>query len=255
MNTYLHKFIEALELTHGDQIYAVQDMEFKHIWCSDKYLELIGVESMVGLRFRDLTHPLHKKLQQALSPTTKYLNRYGGSLQWITSLINPKTNKSVIVLTNCCEIKDPKSNQAIARMARLDILTPLLLNQMHSVIKGISSDEIVDNLPESSLIYENEIVLSDMEQGILFLLLIGKSYKDIANILRNSDKQINESVIKHKVHDKLLKKFEVSSVKHLILKISQFNYLKNIPSCILRLVNEENIKLLNLYGEEAHKKQ
>lgn len=78
-----------------------------------------------------------------------------------------------------------------------------------------------------------DYTLSQREEEVLFLLMIGHTHKEIANIINSvQEKQITISAV-NAVIRRLFIKFDVVSITDLLIKISGSNLLEKIPSSFL----------------------
>lgn len=251
MQEYLHKYIEALKLINAELICALQDADFKHIWCSDKYLELLGFDSfdnLDGLRFTDIDSPCWKEFMQSIQPASKRIVKEKNNSQFCASYVHWITKEPGIALVDHKKIRDPYTQELICVIVELQPLNLFLLNQIKYTVDVVLS---TNKLKVESSPLRKEIDITADEREILILLIIGKPYKVIVDILQQIHQTpITENMVKNIIHKKLLKKFGVFNVSQLIQQVTKLNLINEIPSSLLQLINESNAGLLNFQIKE-----
>ena len=89
----------------------------------------------------------------------------------------------------------------------------------------------------------NKVILSESEYEILFLLSLGKSYKEISQILQKiyPEKPLSDKAIASRVKRGLYLKLESTTVGELIEKAYLFGMLDKLPLSFMKLIESKII--------------
>jgi len=248
MDKYLKQYIEAAKVIHANDIFAIQDMEFNHQYYTQKYADLIKFDgSMIGRRFREMEiNPQASSNLRTFFRLAEFVNKLGYVARYVATdeflgVTGPDQNCYVVEERS---IIDPDTQK---RVGRKIIITDLDISIIEHVLltimnlkqgkTGQSIDTSLDGyIRKFHIGTHNKPTLTEREEEILFLLIIGEKYKSIANILSDAYQQeIRESAIRNLVHRQLYEKFNVVNTPALLETVVYEKVISKIPSKLMAL--------------------
>lgn len=244
MNKYLERYVEAAKIIYIDEAVAIQDMEFCHVYHTQNYLKLAGLnESLIGKKYSDINSTKISNYAKKMLAVSEYVNRTGSKARYVSSsLIEGDANSCYLVEESL--ILDPANNEKAGRILKIAPLDVSLIWQVlrttnnfkpdRRKVAGSNYPQEISN-PQNSQQYPN---LTEREREILFLMIIGEKYKSIANILSTVyEKDVKETAIKNLVHRQLFEKFNVYNSDALIETVIHNNLIIEIPDGLLKLLD------------------
>ena len=244
-DTFLTDYIKAIQILHPKEIFAIQNLNYEHLHCSPEYNNLFKYEpGLIGLRFVNSEEAEFKQLSNILSPVVntsqKKVDQDNRTIRFILSWANSQGEllqiKPGCYLIEQSLIVNPINNHIAGWLIKVQELDISLLNQMLRSLNQLYEGPIL--IPTASALTKKikGLELSEKEQEILFLLIIGKKYKSIANTLsRIYQTDIKETSISNLIHKRLYEKFEVTSIEKLVEKALNYSVIKNIPLNLIKL--------------------
>lgn len=203
---------------------SIWNLEHKCVFATDLYKKFLQMEDVVG---------------KEMGEFNAYLQKHQGEFRDKITYRVVKNKVPVLAYYICPNIG--ADNYGLHSI----VITPLL-SENEEVIGVISDAQIIENtvifqhlfrsiLPQgyniiisSKTIYPHKI--TRREHIILFLLLIGKSHKEIAAILSDIyEKEILPNSISSMISKQIYTKFDTHSNSDLILQAYQMGILYNIP--------------------------
>ena len=240
---YLQQYIDAIKLAYANEIIAIQDANFRHLYCSDKYIKLFNFgKELEGLRFQDINTDFFKNFTNLLSLATQASAKNIGSLRFFfNGSLDSKDEKEV----NCYQVEgqpiiDPTTNEVIGRSVKIILFDVNFLNQLIYTI-NLFELETLNKRKLSGISRQkeiNQLALTERESEVLFLLTLGKKYKNIATILSEVyNSEIQEGAINNIIHKQLFNKFDTYSIEILVQKALELGIIKVLPKSLQRPVN------------------
>ncbi|AUR52273.1 helix-turn-helix transcriptional regulator [Aquella oligotrophica] len=240
---WLEYYIQCLQVVSADKAVAVYSFDFKFLYASELYLRLSGATTeIIGKRFQDSSAP-GVELAGELYQISQIVNETGKKAKFILVYPSPIDQIKKCFRFETYRVYNPYNGEPICRVGEIYELNLEAVNQLFNVTN------LVSNLNLSDLSNElNSVELSSREQEILFLLLLGKSYKEIASILMKVHKKpYSASTVSSITMRQLLPKFSAHSVRNMLAKVSQSRILTTIPPSLLFI--ENGIHLLEFTEE------
>lgn len=206
-NTQLLEYIDQFQnLVIDSEIIAIKDIDSEYCFASHKWLKCFGLnqlQQIQGKKDRDiLALPQHfieamELLDQECLNLKKQILAH--------ALINvPNFGPRLFIVQKSLIVKDGKAI-GIRDFYQLFITREYMYNLLTGITEDIPKGEI-ETAPE----------LTDREQAILFLLLVGYTPKLIAWVLQNyTNKSICGKTISNIIYQQLYPKFKVDSLASL----------------------------------------
>jgi len=249
----LQILIDYYENIEPDEIFYLLDKNFTFLYVSQKFSNLLGVSNDI------------MKSKKGLEIDNQLVRKMANSLQFFNSLIKNKKLTSIYGVYALDTVFGKKIYEYnIKYLSAIDgykiQIHELQLHLVGDVINFINQISAKSKVNVKTLVKENNLIfrpksnnlfmsveITEQEHEILFLLMIGKSYKEIALILSKvySDKTITYLKIQKTIHEKLLDKFNCLSVQELIN-----SYLMNYSTHVTpeRLFSNDYFGVLSFFG-------
>ena len=238
---YLDAYIDAIKLTRANDPVAIVAMDYINLFVTDAYKRVVEVDDIIGKRLKDVNSYIneHADKIKRIGSLAERLNKTAVSLCIIVSK-SLQQNQCYILRESI--IINPGTNNNLARLIDVQIVNINFINQIIYLVNNLFNDHNKPNIISNSLIAaktkEFTVKLSQREEEVLFLLLLGKSYKSISNILSSiHSKEIKQSTVNGIINGKLMGKFDTFSVDELILKAVQHAVIETIPLSLIQASN------------------
>jgi hypothetical protein len=194
-------------------------------------------QSLVGKRLKDLDYSGScENGLNLIRIISEYVNYTGKSVRSISTL---RSDDQKCYLAEESLIYDPVSKNKIGRFITVQNLDQSLIAQILSLVNVFKTSNNYSN----KLISANDLLignteglttLTQREHEVLFLLLMGESYKSIAMILSTVySKNIKETAIRDVIHRQLFIKLHVNTVEELKQYALKYSMKQQIPHSIL----------------------
>ncbi len=247
---YLNLYIRSLDIVSGDRALAIANFDNKFLYISSGYQKLTGCGDVIGKTLIESKHPGYHYAEE-IKAIVKKVDETGKSCSFF--IIYHDWNQ-----TNCCFqyrlslLQHPHTQEKIGRISEI---RPVEVGQISRIL-GLTTI-LSDNIFRQKFIGSNlgldmpnpkELVqLTTREEEILFLLILGKPYKEISEIISTANQtSVTPATVASVVKRQLLKKFDVFSVDALVNKATANHSIKYIPTSLVK--HKEGIFILE-YGE------
>lgn len=229
---WLEHYIQCLQVVSADKAVAVYSFDFKFLYTSELYLKLSGATTeIIGKSFRDSSAP-GVELADQLQEISTFVNETGKKARFIIIYPSPLDQIARCFRFETYRVYNPHNGEPVCQVGEVQILDLHAIVQLFNLTDAI----LLNNRQEiegSNLTTHN---LSIREQEILFLLLMGKSYKEIAGILTKIyKKSYSASSASSLTMRQLIPKFQAYSVKDMLSKAINAGAIKNIPPSLLSI--------------------
>lgn len=212
------------------EMVAVSDYDGKYLFCTDSFAALFGLtqKEMLGLRLREINN---EYCQSAAKTSRPFLNfTLKKSLSRVVTLYSMQTVDGVkLFFVDATEIEGIGFKVTHSEMPIGIIGDVLYLIQQISVV---NSSKVHTKLHINK---SPKVILSSREEEILFLLSIGKTYKEIALILSEiyTAEEITPGQISRMVSNVLFEKFNCFNSFDLVQQYLSHSNMSTIPSQLL----------------------
>jgi hypothetical protein len=238
MDGYLQLYISALKVVKKNDAVAVQDLDFIYLYHTEEYAKILG-ENLIGRSLEDIPNVRLSAYLDRIRAVSHFINNTGKSARYIFSY--PQTDN----LQQCYVVEEsliihPDTNKKLARLIKAQHIDVSLITQIFQMGHSLDSDltlmsKLSDKGVEAKL---PGFSLTQREEEVLFLLMLGKRYKSIARILSKAyHREIKDTAVNNTVNKQLFEKFAVASVDELIEKTIQLNVINKIPKALLEVMD------------------
>jgi len=233
----LHTLAKGFELIGENRAIILGNLDLEFVFMSKYYCKLIGVsQDIIGQQLRNSEHVGKKYATQLREIALKVMETRKTASYLVVYKLPNHENKHCY-FNRASAVLNPVTHEVAGVMAEIELFNCKYIGQIMHLISE------VNNVMKPSLSYEKKVIhdkakynLSQREEEILFLLMIGKSYKEIAGIINDIyKKSITPSAINAIIRNNLFEKFNVSSVSKLLEKVAVNNILKDVPTGLLNL--------------------
>ncbi len=235
--TWLEKYNEAYSITSPEKAYAILDFAAKFIYLSPGFAKLLVLnkDDFIGKKWDEIT-VINLEAGKYIGELAASVisKRAKVSCRFIYRALNADYN----------EYLEIHHSVLLFRGAEKDaVLVELQLVPMTFQAKKFG--EILDRFvypkqkhaTKPSLRFKKPL-LTPREQEVLFLLMLGYSYKKIALTLsKTSFKLIESSTISPIIRKQLFPKFNVYSVEELITTALETNYFSRVPQSFIDVID------------------
>lgn len=229
---FLEIFIDTMVYNTACDGVSIVDNDFRYLYLNELIISFIGipVKQILGKRLGEIRPDLCDLIDTLKKINAKITNTPSFQRNFI--IIKEDVTSTAIDLTTSPIINPYTKN----RTGYVSYVSKVILhNPMQEVIKKLNNKYTIFkpiNTNEDSPI--QKFNLTTVEHEILILLCIGKSHKEIADILyRLTGKQQSNSNIANIIYRKLFSKFSVTSISGLIEKAISLNIIHYIPESFI----------------------
>lgn len=218
-------------------------MDHRYLFASNKYLKYAEVEEdIVGKHYFQTQMPGQEYVDE-FKKISDTINETGLTATYFIITSTPKTKEKVCFFCINEIIINPHTNDKVGRFGEI---SPININFLGQIInltnQFINNSDVKTSFNTKTSITKPQ--LTTREEEVLFLLLLGKSQKEIANILSKVySKNIAVTTIGSIINRQLYDKFNAYSLSSLINNAIQLQAIQNIPSGLLKI--GEGIFLIN----------
>lgn len=235
---YLNTYIEAIKLTRKNDAVAIVTVDYINLFVTDEYKMVVEVDEIIGKRLKEVNSYVNEQADKLklVGSLAEKLKKTAVSLCVIVSK-SLKQNQCYILKESI--IVNPHTLNKLGRLIDVQIVNINFINQIIYLVNNLFNDHNKPSIISNNLIAaktkEFNVKLSQREEEVLFLLLLGKSYKNIANILSSiHSKEIKQSTVNGIVNGKLMVKFDTFSVDELISKAVRHSIIEKIPLSLVQ---------------------
>lgn len=226
-NEFLNFYIATLKLNPPSRSFAVSDVYGKIIFANQTYLEFIGLplEAVVGKRIRELDSFIADYTDE-IRPMAEKAITQENSVRWLLQVIREKR----IFWLDCylLRLKNPATGNLVGMTSYINWAK--ISNPVLNIIRAINKKVIPVNDVEVSA----DISLTEREHEVVALLVIGKSYKEVAWILGLIHRvEFNPATIATLTYRKIFPKFAVTTLSDLVQKVNSSKLLYSMPSSFI----------------------
>ncbi len=232
-NDALELVAKSLEIIGRNKAMAICSVSGEFVYVTKLYNELMGNPQIIGKRFRDSNHPGIKYADQLKNIVLNVIETEHEASYFLIYQL-PNTQVKRCYLNRCILLRNPETNDKIGILADVELFNCKyignVLNIANKLVSPFDESTYKDKIP-SKVDYH----LSDREKEVLFLLMIGRSYKEITYIINQVyDKSISISAINSIIRTNLFGKFKVFSVSSLIQVAANNLAIQEIPPSLLK---------------------
>lgn len=231
---YLNFITEIYSTYKTSYLYAIVNNDLRYVSVSNSFLEELNITDCYGKLLPELNTPLAKygpfwgKVQeQFLSSQAPYQHML---------LAHEVSNKIYVLQHFLNRLVNPYTTNTVG-----------LLHSFNRIIANSAAAKILANKHDFIIIDENnntkDVVLNESEYEILFLLSLGKSYKEISQILQKiyPSQVLSDKAIASRIKRGLYIKLNSSTVGELIEKAYLFGMLDKLPLSFMQLIETKII--------------
>jgi DNA-binding CsgD family transcriptional regulator len=238
MDTNIQVAIAAAQIIfHNDELFYIIDLNYKLCYCSDAYAKFVGYLSASAL-------------QEAASNSEILLSHIGLTSERVSHLNDADQPHVLLVFVNDKQgIKKPLFSVIRSIINENQQVVGYFINNIRAFFNADKLQLLYKLNPKFNQLQYNtkkkqdNISLSRREEEVLFLLLYGKSAREITNFINQAENNnISINTIKSIINKQLFFKFDVYDLDSLLIKAKQFAYDSIIPKSF---IIENNIHLCN----------
>lgn len=244
-NKSLIKYIDALKLFGETRAIILGDLDLNFIYVTNYYQQMMGNPDVIGKKLRDTDH-VGKEYADELRKISLKVLATGDDATFFAVYKFPDSNQKRCYIYHMSPIIELETGKTIGLITELKLFNCKYLGHLNNFVQKLvaGNSSKSDTLSKSGSVYQ----LDDREAEVLFLLMVGRSYKEIAYIIGSVyNKSITPSAVNAVIREKLFRTFGVNSVGDLISKAAHHNVIEEIPNSLL--VNLEGAYELNYCGD------
>lgn len=224
---FINFYIETLKLNPPSRSFGVTDVFGKIIFANQTYLEFIELplEAVVGKRIRELDSFIAEYTDE-IRPMAEKAITQEHAIRWLLQI----THKKRTFWLDCylLRLKNPATGNLVGMTSYINWAK--ISNPVLNIIRAINKKIIPVNDVEAGA----NISLTEREHEIVSLLVIGKSYKEVAWILGVIHKvEFHPATIATLTYRKISPKFAVTTISDLVQKVNSSKLLHSMPSSFL----------------------
>lgn len=228
---------EFMDIIVPDHIQCLTDYQHKMLHCTRPYLELFDLqnEDVYGKRLRDFKNKYADNLIQYLGPHMELLEQLRPKYLWALISLEFKSGRKTLWVE--IQAIDEVGFRYILTEAHLSIINDIILHINRYINKQIPTKHTLFN--------KIKIEVSEFEECIIFLLALGKSFKEISLILSTVySTPYTDQQIKRIVHNKYLDKFNLLTVNELVSAYLLNSRFSNAPSKIISALSSGILSII-----------
>lgn len=232
---YLAKYIKAVDFISGKKkaiaICRYDDMVFIH---NNKYYrEITGHHDIIGKRLRDANVATSEYSDFFLKMSLK-LKDEDQRFSYTIVYRSPIDNLKKCYFTTISLITNPDTMTPVGRLIEIEYLNLDFLNQILNLISSLMENKPIQKITSPIVQIMQPINLTEREKQVLFLLITGRTYKQISVILsRLTPKEVGAATIATIINRQLLPKFEAVNTEDLIEKVANMGLFIEIPGSLI----------------------
>ena len=222
IHPYLQTVIDLIKNVQFSEGYCVLDSDFVTIAVDDKLLEYWGDPDLIGKRLKHSNSAFAIQADEYFKPTQKFLASDAKSVKEVALSKNQEFTDFFDVTMS--KIVDPETSQFVGvgffyNRLWLDAGLVDILSNSKSQVYAFYHES---NLPENLTLAEHEII---------WLLVAGKSQKEIAYILSHLEqKKIDRNRVASLINRSIYLKFAVNDLAGLIAKLGGTELMSSIST-------------------------
>lgn len=226
MDFSLKSIVETFKITHMDSMVQICDTSFRFLFVGNKFAELLGLdpEAIIGRNLSEINCIL-----QPLAASYKELNMPAmNGIEAVNYYTYGMVNQQFRIAHNLVRpIKIAHATSGII------IETQLLENPLDFGLKYL--DKLSDKNLQVQPIFQNNLpdILNNEEELMAFLILLGKSDKQIAEILSYLHISLSPSGVTKLIRRRVYVKLQVETRDQLVNKLFYQGRIK-LPTLLLQ---------------------
>lgn len=234
---WLEKYNEAYSITSPEKAYAILDFAAKFIYLSPGFTKLLALnkDDFIGKKWDEITVinlEAGKYIAQLAASVVG--NRTKISCRFIYRSLTTNYNEYLEIHHSILLFKGAEKDAVLVELQ----LVPMTFQAKkfgEILDRFVNPKERHDKKPALKF---KKPLLTQREQEVLFLLMLGYGYKKIALTLsKTSFKQIESSTISPIIRKQLFPKFNVCSVEELIKTALETNYFSRVPQSFIDVID------------------
>ena len=229
----LELLAKGLEIIAKDRAIVLGNLDMEFIYTTKLYQDLMGNPQIIGKRMKDSNHPGAKYADQLRQIVSNVIQTGKKSSYFIIYQL-PNTNIKRCYINHCSLLLNPETGIKVGTIVEIEPFNCKYIGNVLNIANQLvvpSGEETSQQVSTNKVTYQ----LSDREQEILFLLMIGRSYKEITYIINKIyDKSISIFAINSIIRVNLFNKFNISSVSGLIQIAASNSVIQEIPPSLLK---------------------
>lgn len=224
---------KSFEITGQERAIVLGNLNLEFVYVTRHYLKLMGNPQIIGKQLKDTDHPGVKYTNELRKIALNVIKTGKRSSYFIIYQL-PNTSVKRCYINHCSLLKHPETNVKIGIMAEIEPFNCKYIGNILNIANRFILPSNGQIAPRNSL--NKEIYsLTEREREVLFLLMLGRSYKEIACIINSIyDKSISSSAINSIIRINLFTKFKTSSVSDLIQLTATNSIIQDVPPNLLK---------------------
>lgn len=244
----LDMLITSYKIVHNDSFDIICDTNRRIKFIGTKLLDLfkLNQQSVVGYKLDEIVSPVQKIAEkyQALNDeifegkalSREYLSviNFDNGITIIHNVAKPIfMEKMIIGLHIHTKVVEPFS--AVGSSIAFNLMKR---NDPSHIVDGVKVVQLIPNK-------EKNYHLSDIQELIIYLVVLGKSDKDIVSLINEiNNTDYTQQYVSKILTRNLFSKFEVTNRRELVEVVLKLNVIKRMPSLLLNNYNTLNINKL-----------
>ncbi len=241
-NEWLSQYIDALNIVSDNRAVAAMSLDHKFLFTSRKYLELTETEEDVtGKHYFETSMPGQEYIDD-FRKISDMVNDTGKTASFFLIYTSPKKKVKTCYFYTLSIVYNPSTKEPVARLGEIQPVMINFIGQMVNLSNKITSGAKDDS--ETQIDSFDKFKLTVREEEVIFLLMLGKTHKEIASTLSMIyKKEIAPATISSVISRQLYPKLNAYSLQTLISNAIRLQLIQEIPASLLQLT--EGIFLLN----------
>lgn len=229
-NEYLDNFINFLKVNFQQKPCIIWDMNLRCLFASKIYKDYVNKGDIEGKTMEEISEDFGQ-LKQEFYPkvTAKMIANQRAVMTYFLLPSKVSENSFDLNQATLYPLFDPHTGQLIAIFTEAN-----RIGNDDAFAKLISQLSETNNAPELKE-FEAGVKVTERERIIIFLLITGRSHKEIAEIISKLyNKLITANNISSIMSKQIYRKFNVSYTSALIYKAIKMGFLYNIPAILVQ---------------------
>ncbi len=228
---FIEFYLETLKANPPARSFVLLDLNLNILYANNTFLDFVEMSlgEVQGKRMKDWG----SSFLAPIAPQTRLLAEKALKQdQYVRSIIEVIKNDTPHYI-DCYYIKvtNPFTKNIVGVVSNLNWAR--FSNPLLNIIKALHKKMVIIN-DEGDSFAKMAIDLTPIEHEITTLLVIGKSYKEVAAILSEiHDQQYVPATISTITYRKIFTKFDVNSLSGLIMRATSLRILESIPKSFL----------------------
>ena len=250
-NEYLSQYIKFFTQTHDNTMAVIFDSELIIKYISSKALSLVELTpTSIGMKVRDLNIP-HAIYSDELLLISKTIIETRTSSKYILAWI--KDSKVFLREHYASPIINDQNNEVVGMFVDISIFEPC--ETMDGYFNILNKKLNTNFIKPCDNFDKQKIELTPREYEVLFLLVLGKSQKEIANILSTIyKKELKPNSVASMISKQIYPKFEIFNLANLIEKAIHLNMIDSFPQSLMRSIGILNVEFEDKIANDYYRK-